>query len=191
MEPGNSLSIFLRQDYNLPADAIQSIQSRFSARVLKKEDYFVREGKSCREMAFVESGTLRVYLQTDEKEVTQWISTPGYFITELSSFFFDTPARWNIQALTDCRMHSIHRDDHRELCETVPAWNHLDKLFIAKCFTMLEDRIFSHLHESAEERFQRLMNTQPTLFNQVPLQYIASMLGMTPETLSRLRKQVS
>lgn len=183
-----SLAAYLTQF--IPTD-ISVITEKFHLRELERNDYFVHEGKSCRELAFIETGSLRIYAQTDDKEVTQWISSPGYFITELSSFFFDTPARWNIQALTDCRLWSIRREDHRALCEAVPAWNQMDKLFIAKCFTMLEDRIFSHLHESAEQRFQRLMQSQPALFNQVPLQYIASMLGMTPETLSRLRKQLS
>jgi hypothetical protein len=71
----------------------------------------------------------------------------------------------------------------------LPKWNELDKIFITKCFTILEERIFSHLYMTAEERFHQLFKQHPELFNQVPLQYLASMLGMTPETLSRLRKK--
>jgi hypothetical protein len=70
----------------------------------------------------------------------------------------------------------------------IPEWHRLEKLFIAKCFTMLEDRIFRHLSMSAEERYQFFFHHDKELLNQVPLQYIASMLGMTPETFSRIRK---
>ncbi|WP_229239031.1 hypothetical protein [Emticicia sp. C21] len=62
-------------------------------------------------------------------------------------------------------------------------------MFIAKCFTMLEDRIFSHLSMTAEERYNFFFQNNKELFNQVPLQYIASMLGMTPETFSRIRRK--
>ncbi|HEY1033150.1 MAG TPA: cyclic nucleotide-binding protein, partial [Flavipsychrobacter sp.] len=75
------------------------------------------------------------------------------------------------------------------LGESIPEWHKLEKLFIAKCFIILEERVNSHLFMTAEERFQQLLSLQPDLFNQVPLQYLASMLGMTPETMSRLRKK--
>jgi CRP-like cAMP-binding protein len=65
----------------------------------------------------------------------------------------------------------------------------LEKLFIARCFIMLEDRIFTHLSMTAEERYNFFFENNKELFNQVPLQYIASMLGMTPETFSRIRKK--
>ena len=107
----------------------------------------------------------------------------------LASFMFRSVGRWNIQALTQCTLLSISRSDYDKLNNTVPAWKDLDRLFIVKCFAMMEERIFNHLYMSTEERFNLLMKTQPELFNLVPLQYLASMLGMTPETLSRLRKK--
>jgi CRP-like cAMP-binding protein len=75
--------------------------------------------------------------------------------------------------------------------EFIPKWNELEKLFIINCFSTLEDRIFSHLAMSAEERYQFFFANNKELFNQVPLQYIASMLGMTPETFSRIRKRIT
>ena len=67
----------------------------------------------------------------------------------------------------------------------------LDSHFIARCFTVLEDRVVQHLALSAEERYAQLWNFNKELFNQVPLHYLASMLGMTPETFSRIRKKAS
>ena len=110
---------------------------------------------------------------------------------DLSSFVFKQTARWNIQALTDCELYVIDNNDYQKIGQIIPGWNSLEKLFIAKCFTVLEDRILQHLSMSAEERYNQLFSFNKELFNQVPLQYLASMLGMTPETLSRLRKKAS
>ncbi|OGS76943.1 MAG: Crp/Fnr family transcriptional regulator [Candidatus Fluviicola riflensis] len=132
---------------------------------------------------------MRIYVQTEDKEVTQWISTKGYFVTDLAGFVFETPARWTIQALTDVELFTINRSDYVKLGQLIPKWHELEKLFITRCFIILEDRIFTHLSMTAEERYNFFFENNKELFNQVPLQYIASMLGMTPETFSRIRKK--
>ncbi|WP_317046563.1 Crp/Fnr family transcriptional regulator [Adhaeribacter arboris] len=129
-------------------------------------------------------------MATPEKEVTQWISTKGYFVTDLAGIIFHQPTRWNIQALTNCELYTIQKTDYNNLGQLIPEWHHLEKLFIARCFTFLEDRIFALLSMTAEERYRHLFKQSPELFNQVPLQYLASMMGMMPETLSRLRKRI-
>jgi CRP-like cAMP-binding protein len=189
----HSLEHFLRTNFFLSAETMDLILPNFKKIELKKGEYFIKMGRVADKMAFIDSGLIRIYAEAEsaEKEVTQWISTPGYFITELSSFVFQKPARLHLQALEDTTLFSIHKVTHQQLCNQVAEWNELDKKFIAKCFVMLEDRIFSHLYMSAEERFKQLMEFQPDLFNRVPLQYLASMLGMTPETLSRMRKKIS
>lgn len=165
------------------------ISSLFKTQTLKKGDFYLRTGRYCEKLSFIKSGLLRVYVRTEDKEVTQWISTKGYFITDLSSLVFDTPARWTIQALTDVELYTIKKDDYNQIGGKIPKWHLLEKLFIAKCFTILEDRIFSHLSMTAEERYHFFFQQNKELFNQVPLQYIASMLGMTPETFSRIRRK--
>ncbi len=165
------------------------IGSLFKESTLEKGAFFQKSGHPCDQLSFIKSGLLRIYTNTDGKEVTQWISTQGYFVTDLSGFVFQTPARWNIQALTDTELFSINRSVYNKIGDLVPGWHELEKLFIAKCFTILEDRIFSHLSMTAEERYHFFFENNRELFNQVPLQYIASMLGMTPETFSRIRKK--
>ena len=140
-------------------------------------------------MSFIASGYIRIYALADDKEITQWISSPGYLITELSSFLFNTPSRFNIQAITDCELYSISKEDYLKIGNTVPNWPELERMFIGKCFITLENRVFSFLSMNAEERYQFFYNMDKELFNQVPLNYIASMLGMTPETFSRIRKK--
>ena len=86
-------------------------------------------------------------------------------------------------------MYTIDQGDYKNIGRIVPNWHELEKLFIARCFIYIEERIFSLLSLSSEERYKWLFEQQRDLFNQVPLQYLASMLGMTPETLSRIRRK--
>jgi len=169
-------------------EELQTIVSLFKSETLTKGDFYLKTGKNSDRLSFVKTGLLRIFVTTPEKEITQWISNKGSFVTDLSGFVFEKPARWNIQALTEVEVYSIYRRDYLELGRLVPNWHILEKLFIARCFSMLEDRIFSHLSMSAEERYHYFFENNKELFLQVPLQYIASMLGMTAETFSRIRK---
>ena len=78
---------------------LKTIVSLFKSTTIKKGDYFLKSGKICEKLSFIQSGLLRIYIKTEDKEVTQWISTKGYFVTDLSSLVFNTPARFTIQAL--------------------------------------------------------------------------------------------
>lgn len=183
------LEHYIKSYFGVKQNDHEHIVSLFEQTELKKGDYFLKTGRSCDKLSFIKSGLLRIYVSTKEKEVTQWISTKGYFVTDLSSLIFDTPARWTIQALTDVELYTISKEEHNKIGKLIPQWHELEKLFIARCFTILEDRIFSHLSMTAEERYHFFFEHNKELFNQVPLQYIASMLGMTPETFSRIRKK--
>ncbi len=168
---------------------LKAISSLFKEITILKGDYYIKEGRRGDKLGFIKSGYMRIYKTTADKEVTQWISTPSYFVTELSCLLFGGPARWNLQALTDCVIYSINSEDYQKLGKQVSQWHELEKMFIGKCFTILEDRVFSHLSMSAEERYEYFFQNNSDLFNQVSLQYIASMLGMSPETFSRIRKK--
>ncbi len=186
----NELEQYIKSYFGVvQLDELKKISSLFELTTLKKGDYFLKTGKQSNELSFIQSGLMRVFVTTEEKEITQWISTKGYFVVDLSSFVFESPARWTIQALTDTKVYTISRTNYNRIGTLIPQWNHLEKLFIVQCFTMLEDRVFSHLSMTAEERYNLFFETNKELFNQVPLQYIASMLGMTPETFSRIRKK--
>lgn len=155
---------------------LQKVGEFFKYKELKKGDFLLQNHQYCQSLSFIKSGFLRIYTNTENKEVTQWISTKGYFVTDLSR-------------LIDTEIYTISRTDYKKLNQIVPKWAVLENIFLAKCFTILEDRIFSHLSMTAEERYDAFFDQNKELFNQVPLQFIASMLGMTPETFSRIRKK--
>jgi CRP-like cAMP-binding protein len=181
----------LRHNYSISIDEATVLSDYFKLESLAKGEFYLKEGAACYKLSFICSGIMRLYRVNDNREVTQWISTEGYFVTDLASLSYGMPARWNIQALTDCEYYTISKDVYEGLKEVLPSWPEIEKRFLTKCFIILEERVHKQISLSAEERYDDLMQFDPSLFNEVPLQFLASMLGMSPETLSRIRAKKS
>jgi hypothetical protein len=130
------------------------------------------------------------FINLPDKQVTQWIGTAGYFMTDLHAFMYRIPSRFNIQALPETRLFSIDYEGYLAMGRLIPKWHEFEKLLMGKCFVMLENRVFDLISMSAEERYQKLFDQNRELFNLVPLQYLASMMGMTPETFSRIQRKI-
>lgn len=145
------------------------IHTYFHEEKLKKNDFFTKSDQVCDRLSIVKSGILRVYTLSDGKEITQWISTENFLITEVMGFFFDLPNRWAIQAFTDTELLTITKTNYHKLCKDFPKWNEIEKRLIVKCFAVIEDRVFSHLSMTAEERYDLYFAQNRELFNQVPL----------------------
>ncbi|MBI1227136.1 MAG: cyclic nucleotide-binding domain-containing protein [Bacteroidetes bacterium] len=186
----NEFKNTLQNWLGIPPATVEEIGSFFQKKQLKKEGFFLKTEQFADSMGFLQSGIIREYfIDHKGREVTKWIATPGYFVVDIASFLFQQPSRWNLQALTDCELLVITKDNYQRIGQVVPKWLELEKRFIAKCFAVLEDRVAAHLSLSSEERYTLFFSQNPELFNQVPLQYLASMLGMTAETFSRIRKK--
>jgi CRP-like cAMP-binding protein len=183
------LESYISQFFGLKGDDLLSIAPFFKQTTFKKGEYYLKPGEICSSLSFQTSGYVRFYLDDGEKEITQWISSKGGFIADLRGIIFKQPSKSYVQALTDCTLYTINNDDYAKIGILIPAWHQLEKLFIANCFVFIEDRIFSLLSMNSEERYNWLFNHNPELFNNVPLQYLASMMSMTPETLSRIRRK--
>lgn len=177
------------QTFGFTENEFQQIKSLFKPKVILEGDYFLKEGQYVKKMGFVEKGILREFLYVNEKEVTKWFSSSGYFAVDLSGFLFDQKSKVNYRAVTDVELWTISKENYNKISTRVPRWDKLEKMFLSKCFTVLENRVISHLALNAEERYNQFFAFNPTLFNEVPLNQIASMLGMTAETLSRIRKK--
>lgn len=182
------LQLYIKNYFGISNERLAVVSELFKEESISKGDFFIKKNAYCQKLSFVRSGLFRMFDTYKDKEITQWIAPKDYFVADLSSLIFETPATWNIQALTDCELYTISSHDYRQIHRLVPEWPQLEKLFIAKCFITMEQRVFSFLSKSAEERYHELLNMNGELINQIPLQYIASMLGMSPETLSRIRK---
>ncbi len=181
------LAQYLRTYFFVSEQEQKLISELFVEKEIKKGEFFVKTGHYCNELAFIQEGIVRIFANFGEKEITQWLATPGYFLTDLRSLVFDEPSKWNMQALTDVKIYSINKENYNAIGAKVQNWAELEKRFLSNCFITIEERVFSFLSASAQQRYDMLFQLNPGLFNQVPLQYIASMLGMTPETLSRIR----
>lgn len=170
-------------------DDLRKLASIFELKKVERGEYIQEAGKRANNLCFVQSGFLRMFNYVEGKEVTRWISSKGYFSVDLGAFIYNIPARWHIQAVTESEIYFIHKNDYSRIGEFIEKWNEIEKGFLINCFTAMENRIFTHLSMTAEERYNYFFELNKELFNQVPLQYIASMLGMTPETFSRIRKK--
>ena len=105
---------------------LATIHSYFHEEQLQKNDFFTKSDKVCDRLSIVKSGILRVYALLDGKEITQWISTENFLITEVSGFFFDQPNRWTIQAFTDTELLTITKTNYHKLCNEFPKWNTIE-----------------------------------------------------------------
>jgi len=171
---------------------LSPVANMFHENTVAKDTYLLKQGQYVSSLSFVKSGYVRIFARskTGDKEITQWISTEGLFVTDISSLMFGTPSRWNIQALSKCELYTISKEDYKNIGNYVPNWPELEKLFMVKCLIALENRVFNQISMTAEQKVTELLLQNPMIFNTVQLQYIASMLGITPETLSRIRRKM-
>jgi len=183
------LEQYLRGYMGVSDEDMAALVSLFYPSTLEKGEFFLRAGRVCDKLSFQREGLMRVFAVHGEKEVTQWISYRGALITDLQGLVCDESSRYTIQALTRCELYTIDKKDYLELHRKIPKWPQLERVLITRCFGFMETRIFSLLSMSGEERYAYLQEQNPTLFDTVPLKYLASMMGMTPESLSRIRKR--
>ncbi|MEM7102937.1 MAG: cyclic nucleotide-binding domain-containing protein, partial [Bacteroidota bacterium] len=177
----------LKHELNLPEKLIPHITAYYQEEHLSKDEFLVKEGQFCRKMCLIDQGYFRFFSFSDKKIITHWIFGKNQLVTDVASFFLKQPAKWNIQALTNTTIFTITQTDYEKLRKQILEWDNYEKLFLVKLMSALENRVYALLSMSAEERYQYLYDSDSNMFNELPLQYLASMLGMTPETLSRIR----
>ncbi len=172
-------------------EQIEEALSYAQLRHLAKGEFLIREGSISREVAFLQSGILRsFYHNHDSEEVTYCFPYPRTFVTAYSSFISGGPSNENIQAISEVELLVIPKTKVDEIVERDISWLRFMKIIAEEQYMDLERRIFLLQREKAEKRYADLLENRPEYILQIPLQYVASYLGITPRHLSRLRKDL-
>jgi CRP-like cAMP-binding protein len=187
----NRISENIDQMVALTASEKLTVESYFKPLKIKKNEVWVKEGKICDQIAFVEHGKLRVYYNDDQGgEVTCYFVTPGNFISSFTSFLTETPTSENISAIEDAKLYVIEKMELEKLSSSVPKIHVWRRIIAENLFIIMEKRIAMLQSQTAQERYEKMIKDNPDIILSVPLQYTASFLGITPQHLSRLRKEL-
>lgn len=159
---------------------------------LRKRQYLLQEGDVCKWLAFISKGCLRHYSIDDSgTEHIERFGIEGWWMVDIESFQSQRPSTGNIDALEDSELLLIDNDSLAKLSMTAPAWNRYYKAVLEEEFKAARARISDFMSASAEERYLHFVNTYPDLLQRVPLHQVASYLGITPQSLSRIRKELA
>jgi CRP-like cAMP-binding protein len=158
---------------------------------LKKGEILLKSERVCNQMYYIEKGLARTFYLKDGKDVTDWISTEKNFSVSILSFITRKPDRRSIELLEDSVLWSIHYDDLQKLYKEYHEIERLGRLLADEGLVQIQQR-FDDLHfTSAQDRYKKLLLANPTIIQRVPLGMVASYLGISQETLSRIRSGLS
>ena len=164
----------------------------FLPKKLRKRQYLLQEGDPCKYAAFVEKGLLRSYTIDDKGlEHIMQFAFEGWWISDQYSFLTGEPSLYNIDAMEDCELLLLSKEAEEEMMQKVPGMERFFRILLQRHLISMQRRIISSLSRTAEEKYQELIVSCPSIPQRVPQHMMASYLGITPETLSRIRKQIS
>jgi CRP-like cAMP-binding protein len=183
---------YLKSFNVLTDDEIENLIHLSTKRDLNKTDYFIHEGETCKEVAFVLSGTFRSFYISDKgEEITYCITFPNNLMTAYSSFITGQSTDENIQAITSVELLVIPKNKIDDLAMKNANWVKFLKIVAEQQYIELEKRIFQLQKNNALQRYSDLIKNQPEYIQNIPLQYLASYLGITQRHLSRIRRDIS
>lgn len=170
----------------------ESVKSFFIPKKLRKRQYLLNAGDVCQYFCFVEKGLLRSFnVDKNANEHVVQFALEGWWISDMGSFLSGDNAVYNIEALEDAELLLLTRQAMDEMLNQIPKMERYFRMLMQSNIVVLQRRILGTLSLSAEEKYKRMMQLYPDILQRSPQQYVASFLGITPETLSRVRKQVS
>lgn len=184
------LTLFLQASGLITAPAAATIANSFLPLTIAKNEYFLKEGKCCDQYLFLETGCMRAFaFDTAGNEITTNFCGSGSVVFEVSSFFNRTASKENIQALTDCSGWYINYATLNHLFHAMPEFREFGRSLLVGGFAALKNRMLSMITETAEERYEKLLQNNPSVFQTAALKHIATYLGITDTSLSRIRKK--
>lgn len=164
----------------------------FEIKPLKKGDFFLEAGSVCQQAAFIGSGILRTFSVNEKGEdITYCFCTENNLTTSFKSFISQTESTMSIQALGKTELLVITYKDLQKLYATIPSWQAIGRMLVEKEYMVMEKYASVLNGETAKEKYVRLLQEQPSIVQRASIQHIASYLGVSRETLSRIRSQVA
>lgn len=180
---------YLQNQIQLSDKELEMIQSYCVIKRLRKNQYLLQEGDIWRFNAFITKGCMRTYSVDDKlQEHIINFATENYWIGDRESLLNGTPSHYNIDAIEDSELILISKDYFTVLMKSIPKFQDLVNLIIETSFAASQDRINGSISLNAEEKYAVFLKKQTHIANRVPQHMVASYLGITPETLSRIRK---
>lgn len=186
------LSESINRHIHITEEEFDFCKTLFLPKKLRKKQYLLQEGDICKYTSFVEKGILRTF-STDEKgndHILQF-SQEGWWVADLYSFLTNEPSAFNIEALEDSELLLITKPSWDLLLEKIPAFERYFRILVQNNLIATQRRLMGSLSETAEEKYLKLINAVPDCFQRVPQHMVASYLGITRETLSRIRGQLA
>jgi CRP-like cAMP-binding protein len=167
-------------------------KSLFLPKKLRKRQYLLQDGDVSKYTAFVEKGILRTFTVDDKgtEHILQF-AQEGWWVADLYSFLTNEPSTFNTEALEDCELLLITKPSWDKLLDKIPALERYFRILIQNNLIATQRRLMGTMTETAEEKYLKLLKTQPDCVQRVPQHMIASYLGITRETLSRIRSQMA
>lgn len=172
-------------------DDFEKLISYFTVVNLKKKEYFTVQGELCRYLAFVNNGCLRAF-HTDNKgnEFTMYFAFLNWWTGDKTSFYSGSPSRFSVQALEDTEIFQADKKRWEEAIDHIPAFEKWYRFKARKAYEAAQQKLIDTQTESAEEKYLKLVKTAPEIVRRIPQHYIASYLGIKPQSLSRIRKNI-
>ncbi len=182
---------FILQYGNLNQQQIDLITSKASELELTKDEYFSEAGKISTQVGFVLDGVMRVcYYDNKGEEITKYFIDENNLVVDLESFQNSICSSAYVQAVTDCKLLVFSKHDWEELLNTIVGWDAIVHKIIARALMQKIERRSPLVSEDATTRYLSFMEKYPKILNRIPLSYLASYLGITQSSLSRIRKNI-
>lgn len=158
---------------------------------LEKNTTILKIGEIENYLSFISKGVIRLYIPKEESDLTFGFLFDNEFVTGYDSFLTQTPSEYQIETLTDTILWKISSKDLEEVYERTSSGNIIGRKMAENMFLIKSKRELSLLSKTAEERYLDLFSDRPKLLKQIPLKYIASYIGVTPQALSRIRRRIT